>query len=362
MGTPRLTLLISPFLILLVSSQATSRQLPTDDPAHQEAKNRQALVKTAEIVFEQQEVIPAGGMSQASPGATQKTLPQQETRLSSKNRLLIDGTQCRYEKNHPVWSEVTHTFNDNHIISVLNAKGATRWFTNGIGKSGVPQGAITSNATNPDIKGYAIEPITLSFRGLTPEISAYMVSSLRRSSHSTRVREQDCSEYTLPVSKDVNRHYYLAPKLRHQLVRMHTVNRGKVVSQIDVDYKEHADLGVVPAKWTRLDYTASGVLWRSSTVIVTNLLINQASLPGAFTVTFPPGAYVYDQDTGFDYRVRDDGRMQKISSSGEELDEIIEQPAAPWYRRVFYNPIIIAALLVRVVCMLVIRRERRRAP
>jgi hypothetical protein len=350
-------------LVVTISlcNQAVSNQLLSDDPALHEAKRRQEGVKTAEITFEQQEIIPAGGMSQFSPGATHKSVPVQETRLSSKNRLLIDGRQVRYEKNHPVWSEVTHTFKDYHVISILNTSSASQWYPNGMGESGRSTGVIMRNRKNPDLNMYVLLPITFSFRGIDPAIIAYPITRLVRTSKTTRVRSQECIEYTLILGKDQSRVYYLAPKLKYQLVRMQTINKGKVLNQLDVDYREHVDIGAVPSSWTRVDYTAAGMLWRSSTVKLTQLLINESIAPKAFVNEFPPQTLVYDQNTDTDYKVQDDGTMQPISPTGQELGIAIPQPGTPWYRRFSWLSSILAGAVVLLLVFSWIRWTRGRS-
>lgn len=146
------------------------------------AKARQDRVKTLDITFKWKQVLARGAKSEAyqlpPPLKMRGVVPEKETTLEAVNRLVLNGDKLRYENNTPIWRIPEGTMAPSrHAVSVYDGTIAKSLYRDG----GAPNGWIMRTAGHDDGKAITLLPIMLTFRAMSPAMSAYYLREVKSS-------------------------------------------------------------------------------------------------------------------------------------------------------------------------------------
>ncbi len=145
------------------------------------AKARQDSAKTIFVEFKETEVLAKGAISNTAVGMpfqSKTPVPSEETKHESVSQVIIDGDKVRFENHHPFYHMPDGTLIQKPIVSLYDGNVANKFFPMGLGfRTDTPIGIIEKNQFQGDIKAILLAPITAAFRGMTPAISLWLISS-----------------------------------------------------------------------------------------------------------------------------------------------------------------------------------------
>lgn len=336
------------------------------DPLVDAAAARQQAIQSADIEFHLKAFYTKGYLSGMKlPGSKPPApVPSADTTLEADNRLLIDGMRVRFEDKLPIWHVRTGELTKGKTcLSVSNGELAKRFFPAGIGTDDKVSGFIARDGRCEQIKESYLTPLTTFLRGLEPAFAPYPVQKLKKTGRVLLIAGSSCEEYSMGLSADLTIAFWFDSQASYTLRRIQKIRRGLVTEQSDVHYQSHSQLGSVPSSWLMNQFDQAGKVVRSVEVTVTAFRLNPSPPAELFEIEFPPGCEVFDERTTKYYRIQPSGDMREVTSSGQELPNVIPQPGVSWVRRNIGLLIGLAALLMVSVFYVVRRvRNRGRAP
>jgi hypothetical protein len=351
--------------VVFVALARAASQDAGKDPAVAAAQARQKSVKTVNMEFKETEVDAKGCISElaAAPFKSKTPVPATETTFESINRLMMDGDKVRYENNHPLWELPTGKFLKRTSVNVFTGSLAKSFRPRGLSGDREPLGDFESAGTLPEMRSsYTLLPVTMTFRGLNPVACAYPIYDLKYSGNELPIDGRPCREYALKLSADLTLSFWLDTARDYVVRRIRQVKENRLAEQFDIQFQPHQACGWTPASWARSLYGPGGAVLMTTSVEVRQIEIND-SLPAAqFDLRFPEGTLVIDRRKATQYRVRADGSMRELSSTGEELPGTVAQPGDPWYRRHQWLLLSAGAALLILLLAYGLRRRRRRVP
>jgi hypothetical protein len=267
------------------------------------------------------------------PVKPKNPVPPKETTLESIDYLVIDGEKIRFENNHPLWKLPEGTILRGSKISVFNGSLAKTLFPKEIDGQGKPLGSIEKNAWLEDIKTNVLTPLNITFRGLNPTITPYVVNDMKPSGITLPIEGSACMEHVIKLSMDMTVSFWLDSSKDYVLRRIRKLRQQKLIEQVDINYRQSDGFGLVPASWVINRFSPEGTVRTTNKVEVLKLQINDSHPSEQFEIEFPLETFVVDKRTNKEYRVQSDGRMRELSEDGKELPGSVLQPGDSWYWR-----------------------------
>ena len=134
---------------------------------------------------------------------------------------------------------------------------------------------------------------------------------------------------------------------------------GRLPQQIHVHYERNKIAGWVPTSWTQTQHSEEGSNLVTTNIQVLEMRLNQSIPPEEFDLRFPAGTHVSDSSNQKSYRVQEDGTMQEVSATGENL------PAAeqgnPWHRRNEWLLMTVCIAMLIVASVYIVRKKTRKS-
>jgi hypothetical protein len=348
--------LLAPAVVAVSLAEGQSPRPGGPNPAAQAARTRQDRVKTLTVEYKRTEVTSRGAISAAWPHVKAKgPVPANETTLESVSRLLIAGDKFRYEENHPAFALPSGAINRRSMVFVFDDTLGKALLPCGARGDGNPVGVIERGAADFKVKVIHLMPLTITFRGLSPQFSSFVVSDMKPTGVTLPIEGVKCAEYTITYSPNRVERFWLDPS-KDYVVKRHQ----RALDQTDITYRRHDTWGWIPTSWKRVEYSSAKTVATSMTINVLDIRINEPQADEQFELQFPPGCYVEDHRNNKPYRVQEDGRMREVSWSGEELSTTVDQPGLAWYQRHQWLLISAGALAVVFSGMFLVRRVMRR--
>lgn len=352
-------IVISTMVVIL--SHSSGQAADGNDPVVVAARARQESVKSLNIKFKWKEIVAKGGKTRLIEDIRHKTtgpIPAKETTIVSENTFVVDGEKIRFQRNHPTW-DTDGNLVEKNFIGVFNGFIAKNYFPDGMGMRAASQGIIRKEARLEDTKWFVLNPITLTFCGLNPAITAYSISDMNPTGAKLPIDGTMCVEYAAKPSVDSIISCWVDPEKDHVIRRIRKQRQGRLLDQADIRFRPNSNGAFkwVPESWTRTEYSQAGTVLSTSSVEVLELHLNEPQPTELFEIQFPPGCEVYDQRTNKEYKIQADGTMREVSPrTGEELPGSIPQPGELWYWR---NKWLLASIGVALVVLVIAYATRR---
>jgi hypothetical protein len=271
---------------------------PAPEAALAAIRARQESVKTLMVEYKQTEVVAKGAKSEGAAPLMKPTtiVPPEETTLESVDRLLIDGEKVRCEDNHPSWLMPQGILQEQKRVSVANGSGAKVFFPTGLGPGATPTGVIQREPRSLDVKAFTPAPLTTTFRGLDPMISAFPAADMKPSGVTLLIDGALCEEHVIDYS-DVILSSWLDTTKDYVPRRLRLQRQGRLLEQADVTYRRHETCGWSPTSWVCNYYSGHATILRSTSVQVLDFRVNEPQPAEQFDIRFPPGTTVRDGRT-----------------------------------------------------------------
>jgi hypothetical protein len=334
-----------------------------NDPAVVAARERQRTIRTIEMEFSYTETFSRGSMQvvfNGYPRMKKEPVPVVETKVESKNRLLLDQKKVRLENNHPIWHLQRGELLDSRLISVFDSHVSKLLYPHGLGNDGIASGIIGDERKCVELFSYMFAPLALCLRGVDPDMTPYSYANFEPSGVFLPIDGSRCQQYVASAGRD-RVTFWLDPTKGYVIRRLSIYKGTRLQEQYDVKYQESPSTGWLPISWTRSLFDDKGVLTILGSAQVLRTKLNESFAETEFNVVFPAGTQVYDQNTKKDYRVEADGTMREASRLGEELPASVSQPGDSWGRRHKWLSITCGAAIFLLLAALVFRRARHRA-
>lgn len=349
------------FMILAAAlmSPVSFGQAPAPDPGLTAMERRERICNSVSIEFRISETMAPGAVSKGDPMFKgPNPVPAKETVLESTNRITFEGSKVRIERNQPVFFAPTGELMPHRLEVYYNAEVGKLYYPNGAANEGKGGGIIQQGPVNEGTHDSLFVPVVLFVRGSDRVVSPYPFGQFRPSGTKLRIAGRDWLEYSYESTPGAIIRCWLAPSEDYVIRRMQVDRRGKLLEQIDMNYRADPSLGWLLDSWITNNYSSDGKLTKTTQGRVTDLRVGEKFASDYFDGRFAENSEVYDRRNGKYYRVKADGLMREISQSGEELSSSEYQPGTSWYRRNRW--LLSASAAVAIVCGAVVAWRRRK--
>jgi hypothetical protein len=284
--------------------------------------------------------------------------PPAEARLESRNRLVIDGVMIRYENNHPVWNANRSAGINIRRVAVSTPAASKLFFPQGMGGKGPPSGVISEGERPLEIGSSLLLPLRMTFRGLEPRISSYLISDLKSADATAVIDGTTCQEYVVSRG-DRTTHFWLDPSREHVVRRIRSQRGTHTTDQLDAEYRLDRSGGWVPHAWVLQFFKSPGFVPTTWRVEMAEMRINDPEFAEMVDLDFPPGTRVQDQRTErhLDYLVDSVGSWCELPPIQVERPSD-STPSLPWYQRDRPVAFGILAILALLILLVLLRRRR----
>jgi hypothetical protein len=328
-----------------------------------QARKRQAQVKSFEVQLNQSEDLAAGAISgrfAPPPGRKSKPVPAKRTTLTSVNRLVVAGNNFRYEDHHPYFSRDPETLHQRPLIAVANGRESKTFFPKGPMGDSAGVGLLGEHGWNEWAKNSVLAPLMLTFRGLEPTLARYDLRLLKPGNDTLPIHGATCSRFDLASSSGVLNTLWIDDS--GLIRRMQFSKSGKLLTQCDVRYEQRYGVDTFPVSWVEVWYSRTGSVLSEDHVEVLDAKVNATVPRTEFDVRFPPGTTVHDnKNQSKPYLVQDDGSMrEKDGPSGE-----VRSQEAPGFLSRYWRQLVAVLAVLAILFLagyLIRRRERRASP
>ncbi|MBN9518103.1 hypothetical protein J0H58_06240 [bacterium] len=280
-----------------------------DPPALAAAKRRQTAAGSLTVDFQRTEKAAKGAVTiglLSAPG--ERPFPDEETTLTSDNRLRFFGNKYRYERNHPVWAPDERKVLPVRLINVWDGTTDKSFYPSGLSEK-ASEGTVYRDRRSRDIRDVVLVPLLLAFRGADPALSPYPAADLEATADTEVVSGQKCQVFRHP--RHPNLRLWLDPAADSLVRRIRWTAKGKTTGEAVVYPVRDPTCGWRPGGWTHTQYAPDGAVLFTHVVRVT--AVNYTSpLPDDFALTFPPGTVVTDATNGKLFRVGPGGVWSEL--------------------------------------------------
>jgi hypothetical protein len=338
------------------------RAVETTAELVEKARARQKQVKSFDLKLKQTEVVAAGAvsdMTKNTPGLASKSpVPAKRTTLTSENRLVVRGTNFRYEDNHPTWFMPAGTLHPRSQIMVSNGTAAKSFFPKGMTGDRGAVGLIETQGWHRMATASSYVPVMMAFRGLEPTLAAYDVRRLKPTGVTLPVGGVTCSRFEQGTAAALRQVFWMddAGLLR----RFQSETKGKLTRQYDVRYERRYGQDAFPVSWVMVEYSREGSVTKETTVEVVEATLDADVASSEFELRFPPGCKVHDLKVDRDYLVQQDGTMLEVNPREGRAPESRSQDEPGFFsrNRIWFGAGL--AVLVALVGVYLVRRRRQR--
>jgi hypothetical protein len=278
----------------------------------EQARKRQAEVMSLEVKLKRSEDHAAGSSwLPPRPGGKRKPRPPTRTTLTSVDRLVVAGSNFRYESHPPSWDSGTGALLDQRLrIDVANGRESKTFFPKGLIGYSAGVGIIEQHGWHEFAKTLTLMPLMMTLRGAEPTLATYDLRLLKPGNVTLAIDGVMCSRFDLGSSPSALDTFWIDDT---GLIRRRQFwKNGHLISQCDVRYECRYGVDDFPVSWVDVRYSPTGSVIIEDHVEVVDATVNATVSQTEFDVRFPPGTTVHEnKQRGRHYLVQDDGNMRE---------------------------------------------------
>jgi hypothetical protein len=319
-------------------------QTPVDQVA-KAWQERQDKVRTAEFHITATNTFYKGGFSVGEPDHAVRPLPVADTRTTYRVRYVLDDTRVRIESDGLQWSG--GEFLQIRRTAILDGKIKTSLDE---GETPEPRGLLSRESDYFEAKGQAVRPITRCFRGTSRSMRSFLIDDLKPTGTKLLIGGRLCEQFVLKRVGGDRSEFWLDPGRDWIIVRETYTNPKVTYTQLDIGYQANSVSGWVPTSWEFRHTDRDTVPVCAQKFVVTQHSLNETIPESEFTLTFPTGTRVRDQQ---------EGQPKKYIVTTETVQSLTSTTDGhPWWH--YAIAAAVASCLVGAIVQ--IARRRKRAP
>lgn len=267
---------------------------------------RQDKVKTATFEMTKTRFEAKGSMNKMNAGALhmirrrnsavgEGPFPPEDYRSTTQGRLLVEGVKIRHDYGTHQLDLVTKTW---WFQNELTAFDGFHFREINTTKSGEEEGSIRKAKVYPEANFVAVSALLTSIRGRTSGLTMLDPRIIKSTGRWNKIDGVDCLEYLVGKEPDgsFDRYVWLAPTQGWQVVRdIEHQHKYDSMSRKEIRYQQDPTVGWIPSTWeyARIE---KGELLLQSRFTLDSYTLNTPIGPGEFTIKFPAGMNVMDED------------------------------------------------------------------
>jgi hypothetical protein len=295
---------------LLLCHQVLGQAPHTKEAIAKTWKVTQDRIATARFEWTERQTDAAGSLSfmlRLRNPKLEDVIPPKDTTFTKTCSLFFDTEAIRYSYKGAEWSHKVKRYEPMSYNST--SKGIVSklyWEPSPHDENWWPQGRIAAKRENLDVSLASLQPILMTFRGMTPDMRAFDIETFTLTGNSAIIRGHECFALKQKLH-DSETQLWVDPTRSYSIVRYLVFSRGVIQQKVDVRF-ELGELGMwIPTQWETIINLPDGNLRNSVETRLVKYELNSKIEKNEFELEFPPGTRVRDGIQMLDYIIRPDG-------------------------------------------------------